>query len=505
MDKKLINGNWFLQAAKIFISLQFVFFLLMPIAVFALENQGVGGKPAYPRDNNPRTKSIFVHNVDPGEKVNEGVILANSSAETKEVLVYAVDSLVSSNGGFACRQLVEPKEEVGSWVEMETQEITLKPYSNKLVKFDINVPLNASIGEHNGCIVVQEKPKTQITQNGMNIVFRSSMRIALTVDGELYRKLEIINFKAEKKDKNIYWLKPQIHNFGNVSIDTIVHVNTYNMFGKLVSTSGGEFPVMRGETSAFNFTFKDDSFWGGWFKSELEVKYDEDPESKVGVNVSDNLTVLKAKTKIYFIWPKPLGIALIALGLALIIGLIFLIFLFLFIIPKRSRWIKETWEDYEVLDGDNVKSLAKKYEVSWKLLVKVNNLKPPYILEVNTIIKVPPLKKSKKQKKKIENKKNVVKKVEKDKVKKNDVVVKKELNDKKNDKDNKKNNGFDKKINNKSIKKTDKIEKNVKKTEKEIKKIIPKSNLKPDKKETKKEDNIKKNDNQSLPVKLEKK
>ena len=29
----------------------------------------VGGRPAFPRDDNPRTKSIFVHTIEPGQTI----------------------------------------------------------------------------------------------------------------------------------------------------------------------------------------------------------------------------------------------------------------------------------------------------------------------------------------------------------------------------------------------------------------------------------------------------
>lgn len=48
--RSLINSCSFGQAAKIIITLQFVFFLFLPNCLYAIENQGVGGRPAYPRE-----------------------------------------------------------------------------------------------------------------------------------------------------------------------------------------------------------------------------------------------------------------------------------------------------------------------------------------------------------------------------------------------------------------------------------------------------------------------
>lgn len=49
----------------------------------------------------------------------------------------------------------------------------------------------------------------------------------------------------------------------------------------------------------------------------------------------------------------------------------------------------KTWPEYEVMENENIKQLAAKYSVSWKLLVKANKLKAPYVLEAGKKIKVP--------------------------------------------------------------------------------------------------------------------
>lgn len=426
------------------------------------------------------------------------MILANSSDEEKTILVYAVDSLVASDGGLACRQLVEEKEKVGSWINMSREEVTLAPKSNELVNFEINVPLNAGVGEHNGCIVVQEKkPKSSVNKNGINLTFRSSMRVALTVDGEFYRKLDIINFFIEKKEANKYWLKPKIKNFGNVSIDTAVHVNVYNMFGQLVATRGGDFPIMRGETSSFNFLLDEPFFWGGWHKAKLVVMYDEDPNSEIGINVSKKLSKLEKDSEWFFVTPAPLAIVLLILLMALFFSLIFIIFLFVWIIPQRNKWIQRSWLGYTVNENDNIKTLAKKFNVSWRLLAKVNHLSPPFILSKGDKIKVPPkddksVSASKKEKlntkvqgvndkkSKIVAKKEKKKEIAKEKVVKNNKVEVKK-------KDVEKNNKMDKekpKVNNDSNKpiketkekeikiiKEEKVKKEIKEVKKDTKKV----------------------------------
>lgn len=134
-----------------------LFCFCLSYSAFAIEYGGFGGRPAYPRADNPRTESIFVHTLEPGAVQKEGVTVINNSSETKTVLVYAADSTPSTGGAFACKQFAEEQKDVGSWIKLEKSEIKLPAGSTQLVPFTITVPLNAGVGEHNGCILIQEK------------------------------------------------------------------------------------------------------------------------------------------------------------------------------------------------------------------------------------------------------------------------------------------------------------------------------------------------------------
>ena len=62
----------------------------------------------------------------------------------------------------------------------------------------------------------------------------------------------------------------------------------------------------------------------------------------------------------------------------------------LFLFRKRARWVKETWVPYMVKDNETLAQLATKHKVAWKLIAKVNGVKPPYNIS-GLEIKLPPL------------------------------------------------------------------------------------------------------------------
>ncbi len=353
--------------------------------VFAIEYGGFGGRPAYPSADNPRTESIFVHTLEPGDVQEEGVLTVNNAAGQKTILVYAVDSTPSTGGAFACAQFSEAKKDVGAWITLEKSEVTLEPGTSELVPFTIRVPRNVSVGEHNGCIVMQEKKEKAQAGSGASLSFRTGLRVAITIPGELERKLEIVGFTVTKRDDGSFLLHPFVKNLGNVSIDADVRVVTNYFFGLAYSQHGGQFPILRGETSDWNFELKK-PFWGGWYRSSFAVEYDENPEAGVGVKSGKALARIEGPSVLFWSSPAP---AALTIEIVVLLFIVFSGFLFC-LLQKRKRWIKKNWVGYAVKSGEDIKSLAERFDVSWKLIAKANKLKPPYILKPREKIKVPP-------------------------------------------------------------------------------------------------------------------
>src|SRR5215472_6786570 len=88
--------------------------ILLPSVASAVEYGGVGGRPAYPRADNARTQSIFIHQLQPGQQVSDGVRVYNNTNKKRTITIQAVDSVLASDGAFACAQQADPRVDVGS-------------------------------------------------------------------------------------------------------------------------------------------------------------------------------------------------------------------------------------------------------------------------------------------------------------------------------------------------------------------------------------------------------
>lgn len=365
----------------------FAFVLLCALcanAVYAVDYGGFGGRPANPRPDNPRTDSIFVYTLNPGASTNDGVIVANNSGVTKTLLLYASDSTRSSGGGFACEQASEAKEEVGAWIHLEKKEVVVEPSQKVTVPFTVHIPDNASVGEHNGCILIQEKKEAKESTSGVNLSIRSGIRVAITVPGELVRKLEIIGLQVVRQKNGSYLFHPEVKNVGNVSIDANVRVATQSLFGFIVAEKGGTYPILRDETSEWNFEIAQ-PFWGGWYRSSLDVSYDEHAEASVGVESGKGQTALHGPTAWFFSFPtwKALVVELLAL-----VALFFALRAFLRF-RQLKHWIKTSWVPYTTETDESVTTIAERHGIPWKIIATANHIKAPYLVKAGSQIRVP--------------------------------------------------------------------------------------------------------------------
>lgn len=56
--------------------------------------------------------------------------------------------------------------------------------------------------------------------------------------------------------------------------------------------------------------------------------------------------------------------------------------IFLFIVARRrEQWIINHWVKHTLKSNTDITTLAAEYDVSWKILAKVNRLRPPYTLK----------------------------------------------------------------------------------------------------------------------------
>lgn len=360
--------------------------LFTPVTSQAAEYGGIGGRPARPQASNPRSQSIFIYTLRAGQSASDGVRVVNNTPETRTVKVYPTDAVLASGGTFSCAQAVEQPTGVGSWIKLDQSTVTLKPNSNQVIPFAVTTPEKASVGEHDGCIAIQDAAQTNKSsdESGVLLSFRSAIRVAVTIPGKIVKKLAITSVTTQPGDNNTITVTPTAKNSGNVSLDTTLDVSLTPTIGASSAHSSSTFPVLPDSSASWNLQAKQ-PFWGGWYHAVVKANYNSDPDSQLGTKGGQRTTITKS-SGVIFVTPAPGALAIEIIVLLIIIGLI------AWLVRRRlhRHHVDTRWTSYTVKKGDTISSVAKAHHVEWKHLARANKLRAPYHLESGNKLRVPP-------------------------------------------------------------------------------------------------------------------
>lgn len=355
----------------------------MAAPVLAQQTGGIGGRPAHPRADNPRTQSIFVHELEHGETVEDAVLVNNGSDKERTIELYAVDGVVTNTGSYTCRQKAEAVQQSGGWIKLDKTEVTLRPGANEEIGFTITVPKGADVGEHNACLVFADVDDEGFETGGVRIQTRQAVRVVTTIPGDLHREITLAAFEATSSSFSV-----TAQNKGNVSADVQVSVWLKTAFGQVVQLEQGQYPVLANQSLALVFDRADTLFWGGWYRAQAGLAYN-DVAGALGFDENAGKTERWSDEQWIFVMPAR-GALLVYGGIALlIIGLL----VWWLVAGLRKRTRSRHLIKYVVKDGDTIESVAKAHGASWKAIARDNKLAAPYTLKPDQVLRVPRAKK----------------------------------------------------------------------------------------------------------------
>ncbi len=372
-----------MRASKIYRTvLLFVlaFLFLMPSSVLALSSGGLGILPNR-TDQYPDIRSWFVYEVDAGIVINDEAIIRNTSDAPVFVKLEGIDALLTIDGAFSLVSDESKNKDIGTWIELSESEFELGPKESKIVPFTLTVPKNAEVGDHIGGLAVRgtaSEPDQSFQSGGtkVGVHIRIGARIYLTVAGDIVRDLNIKKRAFFGKGDRMMF-RFTFENKGNIRANlSITEGKIYNIFGLYDEQKdmpiGQIFPNTTSITT-FPWPGKEKPLFGPY----LAILTIEDTYEKV----NPNSTVIIPEVEPVTVWLVTLFVPYTQI--AIIVGLLFLIwFIWQFIIWKRlSNLARRPVRKYTVKKGDHLMSVAKNFGAPWKVVAKLNNIKPPYSLD----------------------------------------------------------------------------------------------------------------------------
>lgn len=130
-------------------------------------------RPAHSDPARPETKGYFILDGTPGSTLEDTVVVRNSGAIPGTVRLFPVDAATGQNGGSAFPSETAPRRDVGAWIRMSREELTLQPGEEQTVAFTVTIPGDAAAGQHLGGLVALD---TAIKEGNQGSTFQVSVQ-----------------------------------------------------------------------------------------------------------------------------------------------------------------------------------------------------------------------------------------------------------------------------------------------------------------------------------------
>ncbi|TDE98915.1 DUF916 domain-containing protein [Occultella glacieicola] len=150
-----------------------------------------------PADNDRgAARPNFTYAVSPGDVIADAFVVTNLGTGELPLTIYAADGYTTPQGHLDLRPADVVPADLGSWVTLDTSEITLGAGESVEVPFTLRVPVDASPGDHPGGIVAAY---TSAADGGtVRLDRRLGSRLHVRVAGEQNVGLEISNVQLSQ-------------------------------------------------------------------------------------------------------------------------------------------------------------------------------------------------------------------------------------------------------------------------------------------------------------------
>lgn len=143
---------------------------------------GVGLVPA-PGSRFASTSGTFLElgEVVRDREVTGEVLLRNAGREPRQVRLYASDALPAQGGGFGFSDRDAADTQVGRWLSLRPETVTVPPTGEARATFRVRVPAGTEGGEYVGGVVAE--PVAEAGGSGVLTATRVAMAVYLTLPG----------------------------------------------------------------------------------------------------------------------------------------------------------------------------------------------------------------------------------------------------------------------------------------------------------------------------------
>jgi hypothetical protein len=208
-------------------------------AVESLRTEGEVTWAVEPLPTPDGQRRTFEYAVDPGTQIVDSVVITNLGETSAEFLIYATDAINEpETGAFGLLERGVDPTDVGGWITLASETLTIEPGQQATVPFNLLVPSDAAPGEHVAGIVASVLTIGE-NEDGSEVTLeqRVGARVYLNVSGAATAGLEIRGITSSYTPE----LNPfapgtvsvsfDVANTGNQRLDAVPRLSITGPFG----------------------------------------------------------------------------------------------------------------------------------------------------------------------------------------------------------------------------------------------------------------------------------
>ncbi|MFI2432086.1 WxL protein peptidoglycan domain-containing protein [Streptomyces sp. NPDC018693] len=200
-----------------------------------------GSWSVHPVSSAVAARPYFHVSADPGQTIEDQVVVTNKTADPLTFRLYAADAYnTPRDGGFAVRAEEETMRGVGAWARPAKERITVPGHGSVTVPFTLEVPEDAEPGDHPGAIVALDE-RVSKGSGGVALGIRQAVgaRVYLQVSGPALPALSIEDVRISHDRPLLPGLGDStatihytLRNTGNITLDPEVELKAHGLFGR---------------------------------------------------------------------------------------------------------------------------------------------------------------------------------------------------------------------------------------------------------------------------------
>lgn len=155
-------------------------------------------------------RSAFHYDSRPGAQIRDSIHVSNDGTARGTVTLYPVNAITAQVSGEGFPPHTGPRHDMGVWVTMSKQQVTLNPGQSQDISFTLRIPRHIRPGQHAGGLVAEEPVQLQSSLKGpyrtlVRLHTREVIGILVNLPGKLVENLAAtgITYSKTKTYQNV--------------------------------------------------------------------------------------------------------------------------------------------------------------------------------------------------------------------------------------------------------------------------------------------------------------